>query len=116
MRRAITLGLVSAGLTVAVGAFAPTAAQADDDGFCEEVHITNSVGRFDGWHCEDDSGTAVGGQLRDTRRDGKCVVLEVEFLDGVRQSREACDGQRWPMWVGQASDERGVLSIDVVTV
>jgi hypothetical protein len=115
MRKVLALGLATAGVAAAIGALTPGAAQAAE-GECVDVNIANAVGKFDGWQCQDSSGTAVGGQLRDTKLDGLCVVVEVEFTDGVRQTQEACDGQRWPRWVGTSSSYQGVLSIDVVTI
>jgi hypothetical protein len=114
MRRVLAVGLAAAGMTAAAVLVPATANAATTSGSCDPVHIANSAGRFDGWSCKDDDGTAVGGQLRDTNPGGGCVVLAVTFVnDGLKTTRPACYGQRFPIWVGQASSY-DVISIDVI--
>lgn len=115
MRRLIALAFTVAGLAAA-GVLVASPAQAAD-GSCAEVRITTTDGRFEGWQCEDESGTAIGGRMFDTKTDGRCVALAVVFtVDGLQVSNQACEGVWWPQYVGVASSHHGVDSIDIISV
>ncbi|GIG56655.1 hypothetical protein Lfu02_10270 [Longispora fulva] len=116
MRKTLAISLAAAGAAAALGAFLPTAAQAAYSGSCTEVHVATATGKFDGWNCTDSTGTAVYGRLADTKIDGKCTALAVNFtVEGLKTSYPVCDGLPG-RFANVASKYQGVISIGVLAV
>ncbi|WP_018350834.1 hypothetical protein [Longispora albida] len=114
MRKILALPLA---IAAAAASTLMLATPAQAAGTCVPVTVTTADGKFVGNQCENSDGTAIGGRLYDTKRDGRCVAIQVTFVsDGTKVSGPSCEGVWWPQYVGVSSSTHGVASITVISV